>query len=185
MRRANIPSVPTTGSATWRACSRSGKARKPWLRSRFRELDSLTVKGKAQDVRICELLWQESADELTALSTRPKSQPAKMWLRLGEREIELTESREALTLGRDLQCDVVIGDKMASRMHARIERRRDKFVLVDQSSNGTYVTVEGEREILVRREELVLRGRGEISFGHAAQAGATSEVLTFSCIAGL
>ena len=156
----------------------------PWLRSRFRELDSLTVKGKAQDVRICELLWQESADELTALATRPKSQPAKMWLRLGEREIELTESQDALTLGRDLQCDVVIGDKMASRMHARIERRRDKFVLVDQSSNGTYVTVEGEKEILVRREELVLRGRGEISFGHAAQAGA-AEVLTFSCIAGL
>ena len=155
----------------------------PWLRSRFRELDSLTVKGKAQDVRICELLWQESADELTALSTRPKSQPAKMWLRLGEREIELTESQDALTLGRDLQCDVVIGDKMASRMHARIERRRDKFVLVDQSSNGTYVTVDGEKEILVRREELVLRGRGQICFGHAAQAG-TSDVLTFSCVAG-
>jgi len=157
----------------------------PWLRSRFRELDSLTVKGKAQDVRICELLWQESADELTALSTRPKSQPAKMWLRLGEREIELTESQDALTLGRDLQCDVVIGDKMASRMHARIERRRDKFVLVDQSSNGTYVTVDGEKEILVRREELVLRGRGQICFGHAAQVGTTSEMLTFSCIPGL
>jgi len=156
----------------------------PWLRGRFRELDSLTVKGKAQDIRICELLWQESADELTALSTRPKSQPAKIWLKLGEREIELTESRGALTLGRDLQCDVVIGDRMASRMHARIERRRDKFVLVDQSSNGTYVTVDGEKEILVRREELVLRGRGQISFGHAAQPGNT-EVLTFSCIAGL
>ncbi|HEY3179034.1 MAG TPA: adenylate/guanylate cyclase domain-containing protein [Casimicrobiaceae bacterium] len=154
----------------------------PWLRSRFRELDSLTVKGKAQDVRICELLWQESADELTALSTRPASQPAKMWLRLGEREIELSQSQDALTLGRDLQCDVVIGDRMASRMHARIERRRDKFVLVDQSSNGTYVTVDGEKEILVRREELVLRGRGQISFGHAAQPGGTAEVLTFSCI---
>ena len=156
----------------------------PWLRGRFRELDSLTVKGKAQDIRICELLWQESADELTALSTRPKSQPAKIWLKLGEREIELTESQGALTLGRDLQCDMVIGDRMASRMHARIERRRDKFVLVDQSSNGTYVTVDGEKEILVRREELVLRGRGQISFGHAAQPG-SAEALTFSCIAVL
>src|SRR5439155_2842797 len=151
----------------------------PWLRGRFRELDSLTVKGKAQDVRICELLWQESADELTALSTRPKSQPAKIWLKLGEREIELTESQGALTLGRDLQCDMVIGDRMASRMHARIERRRDKFVLVDQSSNGTYVTVDGEEEILVRREGLVLRGRGQISFGHAAPPGSAA-ALTFS-----
>jgi adenylate cyclase len=156
----------------------------PWLRGRFRELDSLTVKGKSQDIRICELLWQESADELTALSTRPKSQPAQIWLRLGEREIELGESQGALTLGRDLQCDVVIGDRMASRMHARIERRRDKFVLIDQSSNGTYVTVDGEKAILVRREELVLRGRGQISFGHAPQAG-DSDVLVYSCIAGV
>ena len=156
----------------------------PWLRGRFRELDSLTVKGKSQDIRICELLWQESADELTALSTRPKSQPAKIWLRLGEREIELGESQGGLTLGRDLQCDVVISDRMASRMHARIERRRDKFVLIDQSSNGTYVAVDGEKAILVRREELVLRGRGQISFGHAVQAD-DSEVLIYSCIAGM
>ena len=155
-------------------------AMSPWLRGRFREVDSLTVKGKAQDIRICELLWQDSADELTALSTRPTSQPAKLMIRLGDRELELGESQGAVTLGRDLQCDVVISDRMASRMHARIERRRDKFVLVDQSSNGTYVTVDGEKEILVRREELILRGRGQMSFGHAAQQGA--DVLTFACM---
>jgi hypothetical protein len=66
-------------------------------------------------------------------------------------------------------------------MHARIERRRDKFVIVDQSSNGTYVTVAGEREILLRREELILRGKGHITFGHANPAGA-GEVLRFQCI---
>jgi predicted component of type VI protein secretion system len=70
---------------------------------------------------------------------------------------------------------------MASRLHARIERRRDKFVLVDQSSNGTYVTVDGEKEILLRREELVLRGRGQITFGHGVHADA-AEVLTYSCV---
>ena len=47
----------------------------------------------------------------------------------------------------------------------RIERRRDKFVLIDHSSNGTYVTVQGEPEIVLRREELTLRGRGQVSFG--------------------
>ena len=156
----------------------------PWLRGRFRELDSLTVKGKTQDIRIFELLWQESPEELTALSTRPKLGPARLWLRLGEREIELGESRPGLTLGRDPQSDVVIADKMASRLHARIERRRDKFVLVDQSSNGTYVTVDGEPEILLRREELVLRGRGQITFGHGAHAD-SGDVLNYSCIEGL
>ena len=69
---------------------------------------------------------------------------------------------------------------MASRLHARIERRRDKFVLIDQSTNGTYVTLEGEKEILLRREELILRGRGHISFGHTYQPE-PAEVLRFAC----
>jgi predicted component of type VI protein secretion system len=99
-------------------------------------------------------------------------------LRHGTREIELDEARPSCALGRDQQNDMVIADKMASRMHARIERRRDKFVLVDQSTNGTYVTIEGEPELQLRREELILRGRGQISFGHAREDHA-GEVLEF------
>ena len=86
-----------------------------------------------------------------------------------------------MTLGRDQQNDVVIADRMASRMHARIERRRDKFVLVDQSSNGTFVTIEGEPEIQLRREEMILRGRGRVEL-RSRVADAADEVLTFSCI---
>jgi len=153
----------------------------PWLRARLREIDSLSVKGKAQDIAIFELMWQDSAEELTALSTRPKLGPARIHLAYGNRELDLSDGQPAVTLGRDPQCDVVITDKMASRMHARIERRRDKFVIVDQSSNGTYVTVDGEREILLRREELILRGKGHISFGHAHQPGTGDAVLRFVC----
>ena len=65
-------------------------------------------------------------------------------------------------------------------MHARIERRRDKYVLIDQSSNGTYVTVEGEPEIHLRREELILRGRGHVCFGHAL-SDPLDETLAFAC----
>lgn len=138
----------------------------PWLRERVRELDVLTVKGKEKDLGICELLWQDSSAELTAMATRPKAQAARLELRLGSRVLELNASSPPLTLGRDSENDVVIADRLASRLHARIERRRDRFVLVDQSSNGTFVTFDGEREIQIRREELMLRGRGHISFGH-------------------
>ena len=92
----------------------------------------------------------------------------------------LGEQDAAVALGRDGHNDVVIADRMASRLHARIERRSGKFVLVDHSSNGTYVTIDGEKPIQLRREALVLRGRGRISFGHAAvEAGA--EVVAFTC----
>ena len=150
------------------------------LAVQVRELDVLTVKGKEQDIGICELLWQDSSADLTAMTARPVSRAARLELRHGARTVELGAG-PALSLGRDAQNDVVIDDRLASRQHARIERRRDKFVLVDQSSNGTYVTVEGEPEILLRREEMILRGRGRISFGHVHDP-ALGEALAFACI---
>ena len=152
----------------------------PWLRARTRPLAALTVKGKAHDLDVWELVWQDSADDLTTLATRVNVLHARLRLRHGEREIVLDERQTALALGRDAQNDVVIDDRMASRLHAHIERRRDHFVLVDHSSNGTFVTPEGEAEIALRREEFVLRGRGRISFGHA-HAADRRETVEFDC----
>ena len=152
----------------------------PVLRARVRQIDSLTVKGKHKDIGIFELLWQDSDADLTTLSPRSALPPAHIRLTHAARAIVLGEEQPACAIGRDPQNDVVITDRMASRRHARIERRRDKFVLVDQSSNGTYVTIEGEPEMHLRREELILRGRGHVSFGHAYQDD-PSEVLGFSC----
>jgi len=125
----------------------------------------------------------DALDDLEAAADRDERlRVAELFLQPGAAgDIREKDGQPAVTLGRDPQCDVVITDKMASRMHARIERRRDKFVIVDQSSNGTYVTVDGEREILLRREELILRGKGHISFGHAHQPGTGDAVLRFVC----
>ena len=152
----------------------------PVLRQRTRDQDKQTLKGKEQDIGLFELMWESGEDELTAMSPRLARTLAKVTLVHGTRAIDLSEERPLLTLGRDAQNDVVIADRKASRMHARIERRRDKFVLVDHSSNGTWVTVDGEPEISLRREELILRGSGRISFGHAF-ADDPTEVVKFSC----
>ena len=146
------------------------------LAGRVRQIDSLNVKGKQDDLGIFELLWQDSEAELTAMATRPRALPAHLRLRHGTKELELDEARPACSFGRDLANDVVIADRLASRMHARIERRRDKFVLADQSSNGTYVTIDGEPEVALRREEMILRGRGTLSFGHPRGDGAGESV---------
>ena len=142
----------------------------PWLRVRTREVATVTMKGKLLDMSVCELLWQDSNDDLTTLATRIVAAPARLRIRHGAEEIVLDQHRPTLTLGRDAQNDVVIADRLASRMHARIERRRDRFVLVDHSSNGTFLQQNGEPELPLRREELVLRGRGRISFGHPLAA---------------
>jgi adenylate cyclase len=151
----------------------------PFMRGRLREVDVMTVKGKEKDIGIVELLWQDSADQ-TMIVARPVLQVADLELVHGADTIRLDASTLAITLGRDAQCDVVFTDKWASRLHARIERRRDKFALIDQSSNGTYVTFEGEPEILLHREELLMRGRGRISLGHPYDMN-PDDTLSFAC----
>lgn len=131
-----------------------------------RALDKLPVKGREKEIDVYEILWRE-AEDLTLVATRALNPPqAKLRLRHGGRELIMEEGCAPVSLGREESCSIVIGDRKASRQHARIERRRDKFVLVDVSTNGTFVTFHGEPETPVRREEIVLQGRGSISFGH-------------------
>jgi len=149
------------------------------LRQSTRDIDALSVKGKAEDMRVFEVIWQES-DELTMKSAgiAPPSPAALLTVRHDSLEWVLSVNNSLLSLGRDSASDVVIADKRASRSHAKIERRRDKFVLIDQSTNGTYVRIDGEAEFALKREEVILRGRGIISFGHA-HADGSNEVVEF------
>lgn len=78
------------------------------------------------------------------------------------------DHRPILLLGRELGNDVVVIDPRASRQHARIERRREGFVLVDQSTNGSFVIQEGAAEQCVKRGELLLAGQGRIGCGFSA-----------------
>ncbi|MCB1957053.1 MAG: FHA domain-containing protein [Rhodocyclaceae bacterium] len=78
------------------------------------------------------------------------------------------EMRPIILLGREQGNDVVIIDPRASRQHARIERRRDGFVLVDQSTNGTYVVSGGGAEQCARKSEVVLTGQGRVGCGFSA-----------------
>ena len=121
------------------------------------------MKG-SDDVEVCEIIWQ-GEEELTtmplhrAAPANPSCGPAPA--------VVLDKPNVSIVLGRDVACNVPISDRMASRHHARIERRRDKFYLVDQSTNGTYVVFAGEAEISLRREEVMLRGVGRIAFGRS------------------
>ncbi|MCH2220264.1 MAG: FHA domain-containing protein, partial [Dechloromonas sp.] len=78
------------------------------------------------------------------------------------------EKTPVLTIGRDLGCKLTIDDRKASRQHARVERRNDGFYLIDTSTNGTFVTLSGRQEVMVRRNEMQLDGKGKFGFGSSA-----------------
>jgi len=153
----------------------------PIMRSSSRRLYSIEVKGKATAVDLYEILWQQTEDQTTLATNRSmvKQKLTALRLKYLDQEIVLEGARTSLTLGRDKGGDMVIIDRMASRQHGKIERRLDKFVLADHSANGTYVTVEGDTEVVLRRAEFALRGHGWIAFGQP-RASAT-ETVEFFC----
>ena len=158
------------------------EALSPALKDSCRLLYSLQIKGREQEVELCELMWQQSEGTTTCVTTtqRPlQARKAALRLRHGVQEIILDAARTSLALGRDDSAELVVEDAQASRAHCKIERRMDKFVLVDHSTNGTYVTVAGDNEVLLTREEFTLRGHGWIAFG---QSRATAvELVEFFC----
>lgn len=92
-------------------------------------------------------------------------------IRQGERVLRFTTDRSVLTIGRDPASDIAINCPKASRQHCRIIYRLGNYVLVDLSTNGTYVTTTDAPEILIRKEMATLTGNGQIGFGQSWQQG--------------
>ena len=153
----------------------------PMLKAATRAITTIQVKGKAQEIQVYELIWQQSEDMTTLASQKSVYKPknAKLRIMVQGNEVILSSERPAVALGRDASADLVIKERMASRAHGKIERRLDKFILTDHSANGTFITIEGDKEIVLRREEFTLRGHGWVAFGQS-RATAT-DVLEFFC----
>src|SRR5260370_8116222 len=119
-------------------------------RTDLRDLDAIQVKGKHEAVRVFELMWGDldEATQFAGLASSAKVQ-VRLILEVGERTMEFPREKTVLSLGRDSSCDIVVSEKTASRLHARIERRGVQYILIDESTNGTYVAIEGEREVLL------------------------------------
>ena len=128
---------------------------------------------------IRDRLWRPS-EELTmkadSVRTLTGGGAIKLCLRYKGRAYLMDEKCGQLTLGREISNDLVVEDRKASRLHARIERRGNKYLLIDQSTNGTYLVPKGEGEMLLRREEVMLQGSGVIRFGTSSPEGHLEQI---------
>ena len=152
----------------------------PMQKMDARRLYSIPVKGREKEVDICELMWTDT-DDATQLVVQRVSTDAGDSLRLvyRTRVLMLGADRRSVVLGRDATADLVVADRMASRAHCEIEQRQDKFVISDRSANGTYLSIDGDREIVLRREEALLRGHGFITLGQSRSTA--TEFVEFFC----
>jgi pSer/pThr/pTyr-binding forkhead associated (FHA) protein len=97
----------------------------------------------------------------------------------GGRVVSLTDGREyaiagsSLVFGRDATCDVVVSGKDVSRRHAEIVQTPKGYLVVDSSTNGTFVNevrVEGQR--LLARADVIRIGDENFRFYADAAAQA-------------
>lgn len=133
-----------------------------------RQFDVTHVRGKEETMTIYEVVWEN--EDVTRIVgqdfSQSLTQDAVLQLRYGSFETKVVSNPPPnYTIGRGSQTDLAVSTKLASRVHAKVEYRRGKFVIVDQSTNGTFVRTQDGESVYLRREELLLWGAGVISLG--------------------
>lgn len=142
-------------------------------KSKVRKFDRVNVKGKREALSIYDVLWEQEGVTTIVTAIRNPVAQAKgdsLQLEYKQKQLAVEQGSSAFKIGRDDKSDLVIASSLSSRNHARIEFRREKFVLIDQSTNGTYIKTNDGRVVYLRREELPLWGSGEIGLGEAISA---------------
>lgn len=80
---------------------------------------------------------------------------------------ELSQVGIEFLIGRSDACDLVVAEPRISRFHARIEYRDGRFLLIDESRNGTWVRFADGTRQRVGETGISLEGRGSIGLAAA------------------
>jgi class 3 adenylate cyclase len=153
-------------------------------RASVRQIDIATLKGRSSEVALFEVLWQTedvtSMVPAIAIASRDRTKSQRMRLRYQGQEVLVDDATANITMGRAEENDLVVKGNLISRLHARVEINRNKFILIDQSTNGTFVIGKDGEEAFVRRDSMQIRGEGMIGLGKAPD-GNSSQVIRYVC----
>lgn len=134
--------------------------------------DRVNIKGDSQKTIIYRLAWETSQQNDFSTRVMPIHDVTRfvttfqLTLKMGNQLVSILPDQTPYLIGRDLnKVDLYLDNSVCSREHCHIEFRRGKYVLVDHSTNGTYVHEENKTPIYLRREEAPLQGTGLISIG--------------------
>ena len=134
--------------------------------------DRIAIKGDQHKTAIYRLAWEASQERDMATRVVPVQditrylQNTALKLVLNGKSINILPEQTPFRIGRDTaKTDLCIESTFCSREHCHIEFRRGKYVLVDHSTNGTYLQESDKSVVYLRREEAPLQGVGVISIG--------------------
>lgn len=144
------------------------------VQAQTRQIDLATVRGRLDEVALFEFLWQpdEATSMLPTIEWESKLKRAtRLVLTFHDSSVVIDDRKKGANMGRADDNDLVVKGNLISRIHARVEMRRGRFMLVDQSTNGTFLLKDSGEEIFVRRDSTVLDGKGVIGLGKVAKSG--------------
>lgn len=147
----------------------------------IRPLGEIEVQGKQQPIATVEVRWQRGRwGTTTALQALPpKPVPVALTLRHRARALVCDAGTQTLSLGRDPRCHVVTDHAWVSRQHAAVEYRRGHLLLIDRSTNGTWVCMDDQPEVRLHRDELRLVRCGTLSLGRP-HVGSDADLVYFA-----
>jgi adenylate cyclase len=155
-----------------------------------RQFDRVALKGREGELVLHMIDWDDEADATrmrTVTPAAPSATEKKLQLTFGDKSVLLFTEGKTLTLGRSAECSLVVATGFASRLHAKVVMRRGRFVLADESTNGTYVMPgglgSGAQEVFIKREEFLLPDKGVFSLGQTC-AAEDAKFVQFSLVTG-
>jgi len=151
----------------------------PEWRAVSRRVDVTALRGVTDEMELYEVLWrqEDATSMLPSIETAgQRHRSARVRVRQHDREFVLDDACKELTMGRADENDIVVRGTLISRLHARLEVARDRFLLIDQSTNGTFVINQEGKESFVRRDSIILQGKGYIGLGKLPDANAADVI---------
>jgi len=136
--------------------------------ARFRSLELMQLRGRAEPVHVYLLDARRSGDVATTtfggLSLTPEAERIRLrWL---DQTTTFRGQQLPIVLGRSPQATYSINDSRVSRSHARIDWHGGAFQLTDLSYNGSFVRFgDADEVVALRRSTCTLHGHGVIGLG--------------------
>ena len=154
----------------------------PALRSCVRPVFNAVLKGSGRESIVYQVLWKTDRIDITDVNLESSrvipGDTGSLLVALEGERVRIDQWRPSIKIGRGRECDLVVADRYVSRQHVTIRVMRTRFYLIDHSINGTFVTLEGGREVHVLRGEMPLDRSGALCLGHSC-ADHAGEVITF------
>jgi class 3 adenylate cyclase len=156
------------------------------LSNNMRPYDRLRVKGRNEHLDVYLFGWEEEEDLTNMATASSFTNPARydqaqnLTLTHTDKTYVIPKDTTSYFLGRGKDCELIVKGDLISRYHSKIEHRRGKFILTDQSTNGTFLRTAEGQDIFLRREEFTVFGSGYISLGKKVDIG-DPDVIHFIC----